>query len=146
MFKSVVRPTKGILVTYPVHQASVSIRKSASEVYEFMVQPENMPLWAQGLTKAQMKQSDDGWIAESPMGKVKIRFVPRNNLGVLDHDVTLPSGEVNHNPLRVVRNGEGSEVIFTLYRLPKMSDEDFEKDQRAVHKDLQTLKSILENR
>jgi hypothetical protein len=29
-------------------------------------------------------------------------FVPRNEYGVLDHEVTLPSGESVHNPMRVI--------------------------------------------
>jgi hypothetical protein len=33
----------------------------------------------------------------------------------LDHDVTLPSGETLSNPMRVVPNGTGSEVVFTLF-------------------------------
>ena len=34
--------------------------------------------------------------------------------GVLDHDVTLPSGETVHNPMRVIPDGDGCEVVFTL--------------------------------
>ncbi|UOF00113.1 hypothetical protein [Bdellovibrio reynosensis] len=91
-----------------------------------------------------MTKSGDYWIADSPMGSVKVKFTEKNKFGVLDHDVTLPNGDVNHNPLRVVKNGDGSEVIFTLYRLPKVSDIDYEKDASAVKADLQKLKSILE--
>lgn len=78
------------------------------------------------------------------MGVVKIKFSEKNHFGVVDHDVILPSGEVNHNPLRVVKNGEGSEVIFTLYRLPRMSDEDFERDARMVEGDILRLREVLE--
>ena len=41
------------------------------------------------------------WVADSPMGKVKVRLTPPNALGVLDHDVVLESGESVHNPMRV---------------------------------------------
>ncbi|WP_413586124.1 SRPBCC family protein [Bdellovibrio sp. HCB274] len=131
-------------MTYPSRQISVSINRTVGDVYDFAANPENMNLWAQGLSRAKLIKSGEEWVAASPMGNVKIRFSPKNNFGVLDHDVTLPSGVVNHNPLRVVKNGEGSEVIFTLYRLPKVSDADFEKDQSAVLTDLKALKSILE--
>ncbi|WP_210415667.1 hypothetical protein [Bdellovibrio sp. ZAP7] len=144
MFKNVVRPSKGIAVTYPAKQISISIGKNVNEVYQFISTPENMPRWAAGLSQAELVKSGDDWIADSPMGKVKVRFAEKNKFGVVDHDVTLPSGEVNHNPLRVVKNADGSEVIFTLYRRPKMSDVDFENDARAVTKDLQKLKQILE--
>ena len=145
MFKNAVRPTKGIAVTYPSKQITISINKNINEVYQFMSTPENMPRWAAGLSQSQMVKSGDEWIADSPMGKIKVRFAEKNKFGVVDHDVTLPSGEINHNPLRVVRNGEGSEVIYTLYRLPKVTEADFEKDAAAVKKDLEKLKSLMEN-
>ena len=71
-------------------------------------------------------------------------FVPENPYGVLDHDVTLESGVTVHNPMRVVENESGSELIFTLFRQPDMSDEKFAEDRVAVEKDLQTLKEVLE--
>jgi hypothetical protein len=40
------------------------------------------------------------------MGRVTVTFAPRNDFGVLDHDVTLPSGETVYNPLRVISDGE----------------------------------------
>ena len=41
--------------------------------------------------------------------------IRRYYLGVPDHDV-LESGVTVHNPIRVVPNGSGSTVIFTLMR------------------------------
>lgn len=146
MFRPASRPTKGIMTTYPAKHVSVSIHRSVNDVYQFMANPENMPLWAAGLSKSKMEKSGDQWIAESPMGKVKVRFTEKNSFGVLDHDVTLPSGEVNYNPLRAVKNGDGTEVIFTVYRLPRVSDSDYEKDIKAVQKDLEQLKKVLENK
>ncbi|WP_374074390.1 SRPBCC family protein [Bdellovibrio bacteriovorus] len=131
-------------MTFPARHISVSINHPSSEVYEFTSNPENLPKWAEGLSGGSVIKSGDFWVSESPMGKVKIKFAEKNNLGVLDHDVTLPSGETNHNPFRVLKNGDGSEVVFTLYRLPKVTDQDFEKDAKQVEKDLKKLKSLLE--
>ncbi|MFS4459595.1 SRPBCC family protein [Bdellovibrio sp. HCB2-146] len=131
-------------VIYPVKHITVSINRSPAAVYEFIANPENLPQWAQGLSRSSIVKSGDSWIADSPMGKVKIKFAEKNNFGVVDHDVTLPSGEVNHNPMRVVPNGQGSEVLFTLFRLPKASDKDFNEDAKMVEGDLQRLKALLE--
>jgi hypothetical protein len=49
-----------------------------------------------------------------------------------------------HNPMRVVRNGVCSEVIFTLFRQPTMSDEQLAEDRAAVERDLRALKELLE--
>ena len=131
-------------MTYPAKQISISINIKPAEVYSFLCEPTNLPKWAYGLSQSNMKKEGEYWVTESPMGKVKVKFCEKNSMGVVDHDVVLPSGEVNHNPFRVVRNGEGSEVIFTLYRLPKMSENDFKRDTEFVISDLQRLKTVLE--
>ena len=77
-------------------------------------------------------------------GSVTFTFTPRNDFGVLDHDVTLPSGQTVHNPLRVISDGDQCEVVFTLRQRPEMTDEDFARDADAVAKDLATLKSVVE--
>ena len=87
---------------------------------------------------------DGQWFVETGAGRVGVAFAERNELGVLDHDVTLPSGEVVHNPMRVVRDGAGSEVEFVLRRRPEMTDEDFARDEDLVQADLTRLKHILE--
>jgi hypothetical protein len=65
---------------------------------------------------------------------------------VLDHDVTLPTGETIHNPLRVIPDGDACEVVFTLRRRPGMSADDVDRDAEAVAKDLAALKELLEGR
>lgn len=64
--------------------------------------------------------------------------------GVLDHWVTPAPGVEVYVPMRVVANGEGSEVIFTLFQQPGMTDEQFAADARLVEQDLATLKKVLE--
>lgn len=129
--------------TFPSQHVSVSIDRPAAEVYEFASNPANLPRWAAGVSGSIKKVGDD-WVAESPMGEVKIKFADRNSFGVLDHDVTLPSGETFYNPMRVFPNDDGSEVVFTLYRRPGMSDEAFTADADMISSDLRTLKSLLE--
>jgi hypothetical protein len=80
------------------------------------------------------------------MGRVGFAFAPRNELGVLDHEVTLPSSEAFYNPMRVVPDGDACEVVFTLLRQQGMTDKEFERDAAAVAADLATLKRLLESR
>ena len=47
-------------------------------------------------------------------------------------------------PMRVVANGEGAEVLLTIFRQPGMSDEKFGEDTQWVRRDLEALKAILE--
>jgi uncharacterized membrane protein len=126
-----------------VCHVSVSIDRPPAEVYAFASDPANLPQWANGLSNS-IEQVNGAWVAESPLGKVSIRFAARNAFGVLDHDVTLKSGVTVHNPMRVVANGDGSEVVFTLFRLPGVGEDAFAADAAAVEKDLATLKRLLE--
>ena len=126
-----------------VRHISVAIERSPVDVYAFAAEPTNLTQWAAGLSGS-LALVDGEWVSESPMGTVKIRFVERNELGVLDHDVVLPSGESVHNAMRVIPNGEGSEVVFTLFRRPEMSDAEFTADADAITRDLSTLKALLE--
>jgi hypothetical protein len=122
---------------------SERIDRPAADVYEYASDPANLPHWAPGLGKS-VENVDGQWFVETQSGRVGFAFVGHNEYGVLDHEVTLPSGEVIYNPMRVVPDGDGSEVVFTLRRLPDMSDEDFARDAALVQADLTRLKHVLE--
>ena len=125
---------------------ATAIDRPAQEVYAFVSDPLNLPAWAAGLAQQHVAQVDGEWIVESPMGRVKVAFAPPNEFGVADHDVTLPSGEVVTNPLRVLANGDGCDVIFTVRRRPEVSAGDFAADVEAVTTDLATLRQLMERR
>ena len=129
--------------TFKSQHICVSINCSADEVYEFASNPKNLPKWAAGLSGS-IKNINGDWIAESPMGRIKVKFAGKNKFGILDHDVTLPSGEKVYNPMRVFPNNNGSELIFTLYQRPDKSDKMFAEDAKLVKRDLEKLKSLLE--
>jgi hypothetical protein len=122
---------------------SERIDRRSADVYDYTSDPANLPHWAPGLGRS-VENIDGQWFVETDSGRVGFAFVERNPYGVLDHVVTLPSGEVIHNPMRVIPNGEGSEVVFSLRRLPDMSDADFARDAGLVQADLTRLKRILE--
>ena len=122
---------------------SVTINRPPREVYNFACKARNLPKWATGLGGS-IKKVNGQWVADSPMGRIKILFAKKNTFGVLDHDVTLGSGITFHNPLRVIPNREASEIIFTLYRQPGMTNKKFLQDTKWVRKDLKILKGLLE--
>ena len=123
---------------------STRIDRPATEVYDFASDPTNLPLWAAGLAGPQVERVGTRWVTDSPMGRISFTFTPRNDLGVLDHAVTLPSGETVRNPMRVIPDGDGCEVVFTLRRRPGMTEEEYAADAEAVERDLASLKILLE--
>ncbi len=96
-------------------------------------------------SRAQARGSSHGRPRTASFGAMNT-VVRRNEYGVLDHHVTLPSGEIVYNPMRVIADGSCCEVVFTLRRRPGMSDEDFRCDADAVAADLTRLKRVFEGR
>ena len=132
-------------MTTESRQLSEWIDANVDEVYGYARDPANLPQWAPGLGTS-VEQVDGQWFVETSGGRVGLEFAPLNEYGVLDHDVTLPSGEVIYNPMRVTRQGDGSEVVFALRRLPGMTDDEFARDAAAVAADLARLKQVIEAR
>jgi len=122
---------------------SVTINRAVDEVYGFVANPENLPKWATAFCKS-VRRSNGDWIIDTPEGSMKVRFVERNALGVLDHYVTPAPGVEIYVPMRVLANGSGSEIVFTVFRLPDMSEARFAQDIAFVEHDLRTLKQRLE--
>jgi len=122
---------------------SVSIACAPTRVYAFVRDAENLPQWASGLGTA-VRKDGEGWVLEMADGTLGLRFVADNDLGVLDHIVTLRTGQSVLNPMRVVPNGEGSEVSFTLFELPGTTADAFAADAAMVERDLRALKRVLE--
>lgn len=127
---------------------SIWINAAPEVVYEFASDPHEWPRWAAGLAQGGLRQTADGWVADSPMGQVTVEFAPPNDFGVLDHVVRMPSGEVVYNPLRVVPGGLGEsrcEVVFTVRPRAGMTDAELDADAAAVRADLETLRRLLED-
>lgn len=124
---------------------TVSINRDPRTVYEFVSNLENLPKWASRAFQS-IKQTKGEWIAETPQGAAMVDLAQRNDFGVLDHYVSLPSlGIEVYVPMRVVKNGiNGCEVIFTLFHASNMSEEKFAQDMKMVEQDLKNLKNIME--
>jgi hypothetical protein len=122
---------------------SERVDRPAAEVYDYAANPANLERWAPGLGGSVVQQGGQ-WFVDTPDGRFRFHFVPRNDLGVLDHYLTPDVGAVVHVPMRVIADGDGSEVVLTVRRRPDMTDDEFKADGDAVAADLARLKRILE--
>lgn len=128
----------------PSLHLTVVIERPWRRVYEYVSDPRNLPHWAAGLAGSEVQREVSQWSMSSPMGRVLVSFVPENDLGVVDHTVTLPTGESVLNPLRVLPLAEDScEVVFTLRRR-SMTEAELAEDADAVRADLSRLRTICE--
>ena len=130
-------------MTWPVQHLTLTIDAGIEAVIAVAANPLQLPRWAAGLS-AGIRNEEGRWITDSPMGAVEVRFVGPTESGVLDHDVIMPDGAVVHNPLRVLRNDQGSEVVFSIFKRMGMTDDEFESDAALVSEDLARLKSLVE--
>lgn len=96
-------------------------------MYAYVADAANLASWASGVSDA-----------------AGVTFAPRNDFGVLDHRVALPSGETVYVPMRVLAIDDAAEVVFTLRRQAGTSDDEFASDAEAVRADLSKLKQVLE--
>lgn len=118
----------------PSRHIAIWVEAAPEVVYAFASDRRELHRWAAGL-------------ADPALRDAGVQFVPVNTLGVLDHQVTLPSGESVYNPMRVIPSGSDEqrcEVVFTLRRRPGVTDGEFEADAAAVEADLRTLRDLIE--
>lgn len=115
------------MTTLESRTLTVRIERPLADVYAFLADPANFSAWAAGLDLEQ-----------------EIVFTASNPFGVVDHTVVPAGGQEVYVPMRAIRNGSGTEVMFTLFRQPGMTDDEFARDGGAVQKDLLTLKRVLE--
>ncbi len=127
----------------PSETISISIARNRHDVYRFVSNLKNLPKWATTFCLSIRKAGRD-WVARTPQGPMIIQIEKKNRLGVVDHVVIPAPGIEVFVPMRVIRNGQGSKVLFTLFQSPGMTAKDHARDLKMVRQDLATLKKVLE--
>jgi hypothetical protein len=131
-------------MTFKSKTITVSINANPKKVYRFVSNGANLAKWAATFCRS-VRSSKGGWMLETPQGRVTMRIAKKNPLGVVDHEVIPAAGPSLYVPMRVVANGSGADIMFTLFRTPEMSNKRFANDLRLVRKDLNALKRLFEN-
>lgn len=132
------------MILLPARSFSISIAHEWRSLYERIWHPTFFPQWAAGLAESDLRENGDHWLADGDEEPFVIRFTPHNDFGVMDHVVEPGDGAAIAVPMRVVANGEGAEVVLTLYRQPDMTDEHFAADIKLIMHDLRALKRLVE--
>ena len=141
--KSIGKSSFGNFNAFEIRLAMNSVETQNGMGGRELTSKQGSPRWASGLGTS-IKYVNGKWINETPNGPIEIRFAPRNDLGVLAHFVIIAPGLEVSVPMRVVPNGSISELSFTLFRQPGMTDQKFKEDAEWVLRDLTRLKDLLE--
>jgi len=140
-----VDPPRGPIHVRRAEVVHVSILAPPRQVIGFLVDVHNWMAWAPWI-RSVTRSSERGWTFDTDAGRMSANFVEQNPLGVLDHEVTLPSGVRILNSMRVLANDSGSELVMVVFQSPEASTEEFERDIEAVRNDLARIKTLSEAR
>lgn len=123
---------------------TITIDRPLAHVHDFLTDPPNLPLWAKRVCQSIRPLDGRGWVVQTPVGPVPIRFVSRP--GEVDLLVSYWPGQEIQIPIRVTSiEKKVCEVAVTLVKPPLMPEEEFPQDVKLVELDLQTLKRVLES-
>lgn len=125
------------------HTETVTIYADQKKVFEFLVNPANLPKWAVVFCRA-LRSEGSEWIVTTTDGEMKIRYDADAERGVIDMYVS-PEPDVESPAFtRVVPNGQGTEYVFTLFQPPGMPDEVFAGQIKGLKKEFGVLKDLME--
>jgi len=124
---------------------SIGINLRSNLVYDFISNPENLPIWTNAFTNVNGTSA----IMVTPMGELEIKLetVASKSLGTIDWIMTMPDGSVGNAFSRVSKNGVTAIYSFVLLA-PPVPLEQLEgalSEQKLILADeLKSLKQILE--
>ena len=84
------------------------------------------------------------WSFIGPYGKSKVKFNQNKSLGILDHQYVDEESSWNI-PMRIISNGDFSEVVITLKKPKELSDFQFDQRVSKINKIIYSMKKILES-
>jgi hypothetical protein len=101
-----------------------------------------LPEWAPAFATAVEHQGDDRWLIGEGDGRFPVRLRVDQTFGTVDilRPVDPPAGAF----LRVVPNGEGSELLFTLFFPDGTAAEAVDAQMATVEQELQTVRALAE--
>ncbi|ABX12607.1 hypothetical protein [Nitrosopumilus maritimus] len=117
---------------------TITVKKKTGDAFDAILQlpPKMMP---------DAKFHDDGWWSfTGPHGKSKLKFNENKPLGILDHQY-VDEESVWDVPMRVVSNGDYSEILITLNKPDELTDKQFNKRVEEIGELVNNMKQIIES-
>ena len=122
---------------------SVDIQAPLGRVFDFLANPLNWPQYAV-VNLRTVSPGQDGWCnAVTAFGEGQIKVSPVEEWGILDHVWQDPQATWKVYS-RVVPNGGGTTVMFTLFQPAIMDDAQFDHAMSQMDIEMAELKMIME--
>ena len=117
---------------------AITVEKKTGDAFDAILKipPKMMP-------DAQL--NDSGWWSfTGPYGKSMLKFNENKSLGILDHQYVDEESSWDV-PMRVVSNGDVSEVLITLNKPDEITDEQFDLRVEEISDMFNSMKNIIES-
>jgi len=117
---------------------SVTVEKKTGDAFDAILKmpPKMMP---------DAKIDDSGWWSfTGPYGKSMLKFNEHKPLGILDHQYVDEESKWDV-PMRVVSNGDVSEVVITLNKPDEITDNQFDQRMQELGEMFNSMKNIIES-
>ncbi len=125
---------------------SIGINLDYKKVFEFIANPQNLPLWTNAFSKA----DESSAVMATPMGEMSIglKTISSKEAGNIDWIMTMPDGSVGKAYSRISQNGDSSIYSFVLLAPPvplEQLEGALSSQMLILAEELKKLKNILEN-
>jgi len=124
---------------------SVQILRPRAPIYAYLANPANLANWT--MVKGGTRVPEAGplvWSFDGPRGKVLVHFTPLNEHFILDYRVVAGEQVTQVAYVRLLENGEGTELVHTSVQQPGITDAQFDSEEEWMRSDLLVLKSLLD--
>lgn len=117
---------------------AITVEKKTGDAFDAILKmpPKMMP-------DAQLNDSG-WWLFTGPYGKSMLKFNENKSLGILDHQYIDEESSWDV-PMRVVSNGDVSEVLITLNKPDEITDEQFDLRVGEISDMFNSMKNIIES-
>ena len=117
---------------------AITVEKKTGDAFDAILKipPKMMP-------DAQLNDSG-WWLFTGPYGKSMLKFNENKSLGILDHQYVDEESSWDV-PMRVVSNGDVSEVLITLNKPDEITDEQFDLRVEEISDMFNSMKNIIES-
>lgn len=138
------------MITFPTDTVRITIEAPFDAVVADLAEPVTHPEWATEFFGGPARPGSvtGEFVVPVPMmgGETRMRIEHHAPSGAID--MFLAPGDAPFGPplpIRVLRNGDGADVLFTLTRFPGMPDEAWIAGLTSMRKELDQLKRRLES-
>lgn len=118
---------------------TASLPQDAQALFAWIAEPDNLSRWHSSFCRS-VRKAGGALVVESPRGAIPTRFIRNDHSLVLDILAEVTEGIELAHAIRVLRSGEGSEVIWTLVKPDGISDSVFHEQIRWAGSALQNLR------